>query len=430
MDKINREKHASITSLESSKGSAEIKDNAQTLENFYQKSVMKEEQQNIENDQKLVNESVDELINVALMEEVSNVELNYDTIYNLVYNREYIKAYNLIERFEERGYLARLCYVTVRLIKQIEELKQGILNNQTATIPTGDKFKDFYQALRNCDYEYAYIIADEFACSNRDFKEFELYKLLLEDLKELSSNLRLEIVEKEQKKAEIKVLFNKIKEKSCQKDLTKEDILELIEVLKNKIELEYSVDMTSDCDEKLLNLAEMTLYSMEYAFNYNNFARMKGRHTHNIGVVFNQALELGDYPTCREIISSISWKEIGDLYDLSYIKLMDKLSNIMFKNVHTIVDYTKERDKITEELVTKEMLSEVHRLAYELLTEKERIVHDKIGFLREMRSLVKKSYYEKAYQKYLAMDVDYKDPEVMGNLVLIRSILQSNASDL
>lgn len=64
------------------------------------------------------------------------------------------------------------------------------------------------------------------------------------------------------------------------------------------------------------------------------------------------------------------------------------------------------------------------------MTPEEKADKNKALVLRQIRSLAKSRHYEEAYQLYLSSDISYNDPEVIGNLILIRNLLEKESEEL
>lgn len=353
------------------------------------------------------------------------IDLTYENIYNLIYNREYDVALALVNR-ENKGELNRLCNMSSRLIKQIQELESGILKSyRKKTELTGNKFKDFYQALNDLNYEDAYSIANELTQTIKDPEEFEVYKLLLEDLKEL----RLKV---ENAKNEIEDLGDQINALSVKQTFTREDIEDLINLLDRKIELEISISKPCDRDLSLLNIANMTILSLDGKLNDTDFASFICEEPNN-RKVFIEAIDQGDYPTAQTLIGSIDWKEIGNMYSFSFLRLAKKMLNIMIPHLRKVRDLTVARDKIAKEEITEEMSNQIEESAQELLTDEDKIIYHKLVLLKTIRPMIKNRQYEEVFKKVLETKVPFNhefDPDILGNLAFIKSTLDHQANEL
>lgn len=425
LDNVNKEKQASIQPIESSKEEVVVKDNAPTTENA-SSSVLVEAKE-------LITETsippVDELIDDELREEASKLELNYETIYDLVYNRNYELAYALAMRDKERYEFDRLCSICIRLIRQLKKLEKGHARMPHHYEPTGDKLKDFYQALKNYDYEFAYGLADviieQLAKNSNDPSEFEIYKLLLEDLKELQEKVMND-------EKEFDVLTDKVTSMSIKQEMTREDIEELILILNRKIELSSELSLPQDLDYSLLNIAQTTILSLDGKLNSNDFAKVECDSLSDSEIFIN-AINQGDYITSQEIINKIDWKQFKRKFPFDFLRLANKMLNMMISNLYIVRDQTVAKEKIAEEKITQETSVLIDELAQALLVDEDKAINDKIDFLREIKPIVKNRQYEEVLKKVLETTVSFNhefDPYILGNLAFVKASLDHEANEL
>ncbi|MDE6292233.1 MAG: hypothetical protein K2L98_00970, partial [Bacilli bacterium] len=373
-------------------------------------------------------EPIDDLIDDELREEASKLELTYDTIYQLIYDRKYELAYALVERDKDRGDLDRLCTFTSRLIKRIKKLEKGVVVPVHHSEPTGEKFKDFYKAIRDCNYNYAYTLVDELISDlmekSDDPKEMELYKLLLEDIKDLNQKIQ-------DAKEEIEILSENVYELSIKPDFTREDIFELIEMLQREIKLKAEISKPCDIDASLLNIAEMTILSLDGKLNNTDFNNVECESSIDSDILI-AAFDQGDYPTCKKLIQSVDWKNIGKTYNYTFLRLAKKLLNMMIPHLRVVMDQSIDLDQIAEEEIDEEVEIPPHKLPKELTTPEK--VEEFRAFLHEKRALIKERHYEEVYQAFVKSDLPIAEVEnigdILGNLVFIKSSLDKEANEL
>lgn len=429
LDKINREKQTSIAPTEPSKEDVEVKEDVPTLENTPQESSL-EEQKNMEDTQETVIEPVDRLIDEELMKEAAKLELNYDIIYDLVYNRNYDLAYALVKGDKDRGKLDRLCDIISRLIKRIKKLEKGLVTPPKYSELTGDKFKDFYKAISDHNYDYAYSLTDELIDKltekGEDSQEMEIYKLLLDDLVRLREKVDKAL-------EEIKGLSERINELSLKQVITREDIEELMELLLRKIELEVEISRPFANDASLLNIAEMTILSLEGKLNNTDFCEVECE-SKVASELFIAAMNQGDYLTSKRLIALINWCDVCSVYNFTFLKLAKKMLNIMISNMRMITDQTVIKDKIAEEPITEEMETKISELVNQLMTPKECMEKEFGAFLHEMRNLIKERHYEEVYQAFINTDFPIDKLEgiadIIGNIAFIKGNLDHKANEL
>lgn len=431
LDKINREKQPPISSTETPKEEVKeevkVKDNAPTLENA-QPSVVEEEKEIIQENLVTPTEPVDEIIDEKLREEASKLELNYETIYDLIYNRNYELAYALVERDKERGDLDRLCGFTARLIKRMKKLEKGIIVYADYSEPTGDKLKDFYKAISNRDYNYAYSLTDdliyELSENYKDSREIELYKLILEDI--INQHEKVENI-----KAELEDLSNRIHDLSIQQKFTREDVETIVEILRRKVELKKAILQPIDIDSSLLNIAETTILSLDGCLNNTDFCEVECE-SEVASDRFVAAIDQGDYLTGKRLISSIDWKDIEKTFNFTFLRLAKKMLYMMIPHIRFIMDQTIPDDQIEEEPIWEEEEIPATELPKELTSPEQ--VEEFRAFLHEMRVLIKSRHYEEAYQALIKTNLPFEKLEygydILGNLAFIKGTLDHKANEL
>lgn len=435
LDKINREKQASTPIAEPSMEVIEEKESEPSIDSTNQPEVVEEKgiiEETKEPEKEQTNEQtveqIDDLIDESLREEAAKLELDYDTIYNLVYDRKYDLAYALVERDKDRGDLDRLCTFTSRLIKRIKKLEKGVVVPAHPSEPTGEKFRDFYRAIRDCNYNYAYSLVDELICDltekSDDSTEMDLYKLLLEDIKDMHEKIQ-------DAKEEIEILSENVYELSIKPDFTRGDIQNLIEMLKRKIKLKVEISKPYDIDASLLNIAEMTILSLDGKLNNTDFREVECE-SEVASDIFIAAIDQGDYPTCKKLIQSVDWKDVGGIYNFTFLRLAKKMLNMMIPHLRLVIDQSIDIEKTAEEEILEEVEVPAHKLPEELTTPEK--VEELRSFLHEMRALIKERHYEEVYQTFVKSDLPIAKLEntgdIFGNLAFIKSSLDKEANKL
>ncbi len=355
----------------------------------------------------------------------SSSNLDYDTLYNLIYNRQYDQALALINHRNNKTNSERLYNMVNRLLTKLGEMPNyDDFNLHEKTELTGDPYKDFYNAISNHDYACAYELSEKLISIVHDPKEFKLYRLLLEDL----VNLQDELAKKAELLPELEDISMKIRSMSSKWNITTEDILKLIDFLNRKIEIARVINIPFDRDASLLNIAELTILSLEGKLNNTDFKKVKYQNMDTPEQIFKLALSEGDYITAYEIISNITSKSL-----LTRYRLAIKMLNIMHDNMRIVSDCTKEKEKMASIKLSEEDEAKIEHLAIGLLTDEEKKDIFVVNSLDEMRSLIKSRHYEEAFKKYLNGDFpsfSENAPDILGNLAFILSSLKAHANSL
>ncbi len=379
--------------------------------------------ENKEEQSKVIKPNIE--IDESIKEEAQEIDLTYDNIYNLIYNRQYDLALAVVNR-EDKGELDRLCNMTSRLILRIKELESGKLNScRHKSEITGNRLKDFYQALNYLDYETAYDLAEELVNTLRDSGEFEIYKLILADLKELRQNV-------ENAMEEISSLGTELSEISKKQVLNREDIERLIAILERRIELERFVSRPYDSDLSLLGVATVTILSLDGKLNRDSLEIFDYDETSK-NQIFHLAINQGDYLTAGRIIKSIDWNELGGQYSFTFVKLCDSLLRLMMSHLPSIKDATAIKDAIAKEKITEEVANKIKSLAQELPVYGKEEDNQKLLFLEKIYRMVKERHYEEVFKMIIESDLPFnseEDPYILGALAVKKASLDHQANGL
>ncbi len=364
-------------------------------------------------------------IDESIKKEAQEIDLTYDHIYDLIYNRQYDLALAVVNR-EDKGELDRLCNMTSRLILKIKEIESGKTNScHHKSEITGNRLKDFYQALNYLDYETAYVLAEELVSTLRDPGEFEIYKLILADLNDLRQNV-------ENAMEEISSLGNELSEISKKQVLNREDIEALVAILERRIELERFVSIPYDCDLSLLDIAASTILSLDGKLNRDSFEIFDFDEMPE-NQIFNFAINQGDYITAGRIIKSIDWNELGGQYSFTFVKLCDSLLRIMIAHLPSVKDATAIKDAIAKEKITKAVADKIKSLAQELPVYGKEEAQEKWLFLEKIYRMVKERHYEEVFNMIIESDLSFnykEDPYILGALAVKKASIDHQANDL
>lgn len=346
--------------------------------------------------------------------EENTIPFSYEALYDYIYNRDYDNAFILNSSLANDEY-GRLRSVSNRLIKVYKELESGLTSEPREFTLNDDLIKDFYLSLNNHNYTLALDLVNDILDYKENIDEFRIYKLILEDIVDLyNKNIRLKEI-----KEEINSLSNKA--------LVAEDVHRLIELIEEYDEMSEFINIPNNYNNKLMDMANMTLLGITRGFTNLDFSPTEIEKGTTMEGLFTSALNTGDYLTVHRIINTSSWdEEILKKYPKTFLKLTKRLTNLMFANLHIVKEYTED----VNVKVTEAMEKEIERLAYELMNDEEKRDKYTADVLAKMRSLIKKRHYEEAFELFLSSDISYKDPEVIGSLLMIRQVLYLESEDL
>ncbi|MDE5630380.1 MAG: tetratricopeptide repeat protein, partial [Bacilli bacterium] len=133
-----------------------------------------------------------------------------------------------------------------------------------------------------------------------------------------------------------------------------------------------------------------------------------------IGDIFYDALKCGDLLTVEKIITTENWDNFRDKMNNANLRLLKKLLSFMHEHMALIREREDERDILSSQKVPQELLDRSNALAYDLLSEKERMDYKKVELLRKLGSLVKRQNYTASLGEILESDVDVsKDDKLL-----------------
>lgn len=342
-----------------------------------------------------------------------SIPFSYKQLYEYIKNHEYDKALIIISK-EKTSEYGRLCDISLRLIKVIQSLVKGNYKEPIIEELSGDPFKDFYRSLSNYDYESSLNLANDILEYIHDPEEFKVYKMLLEHINDLNTK----IVRSKEIKEEIFELSNK--------SLTEDDLYYLMDIVNEEYEIKKEITLPNNYDHILAQMADMALYGITNGFSSDDFYQTTPYTIANPEEKFTEAINTGNYITVYNMLNMKSWNPtIVKKYSIVFLKLAKKITYLMLANIQTISPNNQ-----TEVEITEEMEEKIKQLADELMTPEEKVDENKVLVLHQIRSLAKSRHYEEAYQLYLSSDISYNDPEVIGNLILIRNLLEKESEEL
>lgn len=359
---------------------------------------------------------------------IDSLTLNIDTIYDLVYDRKYDEVITLINHQKEDVRDIRYANNVYHLILQYNSLLNGIIpkGRENKIEFNNDYLRIYYTALSNRDYELALEYLDKCIENSRthDSKyELELYKLVLTDI----VDLYLEVKEQNEKDEKRKEDYEKIAQLSRELasiakkvNLTNEDVHKIIELLEEKITIACFYNEPSDKDKIVLNIAKMALLSMEGKLSKDAFANIKELMIESSGNDFADALKYGDINTVYNLITTKEWKSLNTNLGNTNLYLIKKLSIII------INETARKNDKVTEKSTE---LENAKKDTFDIFTDEEKNVHEHIGLLQELTSLIKHREYNKALYLIIKSKVSLDDMGIIGDLLFIKdSILKEGDS--
>ncbi len=310
-------------------------------------------------------------------------------LYDLIYNREYEKAMQLLKIEDEKGdNWSQLYNVTLSLLKQWEKM-----NNKRVTLGFDHEYAStfslsvFFEAIRAKDYETAYHIlpvAQELA---RNKSDFEVYKMILEDM--------LPIAEDIKKLDEVTETINQM-----MTSLGEENIEDLLQLIEEKITVEKSLGYHYDKDEILVQIIDMILIAQRNKLDSSYFLRLVDKSDFNQNFLL-PSIHNGDYLRAKEILLKIDWNNIVNegkftFYDLKNIKkLLVLFESTLLKN-----EISKEVEKVEEIPPIEEPL-------------------------KGLRVLVKHRYFNEALKEILDGKYQVQDADIIIQLILTELISQN-----
>lgn len=296
-------------------------------------------------------------------EESNYSEVNLDTLLDLIYERKYDDAKELLKNQEN---LDNDNKYMLSMFRYIENLKSSNLIKERAIhIFRNDEyniFKRFFEALYYRYYEEAFNLVDEcikVAKKHKNSKKFVVYKYILEDI----LYLKEEIIANQEKNEEL----TKIQKSIIQKHVLKSEDFEQLE--KATIEkMELSLDNDTSYDKHVVEMLEALRNINEYNLDSNSFERFEYSKK---GVLerFLEAVSLGDYQEAYQISKEDNWeqkmkKSENKSYLIIYKKLLDRINKKIEDNSKPIevklseepLEEPLEENPLIEHLATLKLL--------------------------------------------------------------------------
>lgn len=377
-----------------------------------------------------------------VLESIKDLSLNYDTLYNLVYERDYEKALYLLERENDTS---RLFFNAHRLISQYLHVIKGRfkLPEQKPYDYTQDCFKLFFASLNNRDYEYSLEVIDDCIEKARNSEEFELFKLIIIDIVNELRNTAEEKREKEEKEQKLREVNEEISNINKQvfslsnkQELDASDLYILQNLLGRKVDLSINNELNYEKDELVLGAIEAAIMSIDGSLNDNCFANINDPNIDDALVkasvdlssskpedIFYVALKNGDILTAGNILMKINWDNLRDKLSSTNLRLLKKSFIFMKEHMRFIVDKEDKRSEIASQKVPQEVLDEIEKSAYEILDEEGKKDYHRMQLLKNLYSLVKHQKYNEAIGLILESDANIKDSE--GFISIIGDILEA-----
>lgn len=315
-------------------------------------------------------------------------EIDMNVLLDLIYERKYDEVKELLKGQEtsaNRAYNSILNMIrymdNIRNSSKIKE-KEIHFYKYDCT----DYFKRFFEALNYRCYDEAFNLVDkciELAERNNDSEKFVIYKYLLEDILDLTE----EIKEKEAEVRKVKEL-TKIQKSIIPKHVLKsEDFEQLENATIEKIEL--SSDGDTSYDKHVVEMLEALRNIDEYNLDSNSFERFEYSEK-GILEKFLEAVSLGDYQEAYQISKEEKWyQEMKKSENKAYLIIYKKLLARINKKI-------EDNSKSIEVKLSEEPLEENPLLEH----------------LATLKVLVKKRKFTTAYNYYQENNLEGIDSEL------------------
>ncbi len=362
---------------------------------------------------------------LEVLESIKDLDLNYDNLYDLVYNSEYEKALCLLEREEETS---RLYFNARRLITQYFHIVNGTFKEveQTPIDYSQDCFKLFFAALNNRDYQFALELTNECIECTNDPKEMQLFKLILEDIvKELDKKQAIK-----EGKIKIEEINKELQALSLKHEFADSDVRTCYKLLRQKMEIAEECKLRFDKDLLVFGASEAAMMALNKALNNYYFADASNTEVADEFVsasinltsqrpeeIFFESLKYGDYLTAEKFLSNTNWDVLREKMTGSNLRLLKNL----FLYMHEHMSIVSEQENVPSTSVSQEQIEKAEKNAYDLLDEEGKKAYHQIEFLEKLHSLVKHQKYTDALG--MLFDTDIPLAEDKGLIDILAGIL-------
>lgn len=374
-----------------------------------------------------------------VLESIKDLELNYDNLYDLVYNQEYEKALNLIEReIAPNEKTSRLYFTARRLLSQYFHIINGTFKEvEPRPIDyTQDCFKVFFASLNNRDYDLANEVVDECIERAREKEEMQLFKLILEDIVKEQNKIMEEkkAQEEEKRKVEegnkqIEEINKKLYTLSNKHEFDDCDVKECHKLLDKKVDISVSIKAKHDKDLLVLGASEAAMLALRNELNDSFFADVNCTNiddeeikvcietTSNKPVdLFYDALKNGDYLNAEKMLSSNQWDIFRDKISGTNLRLLKNLFVYMKEHMSFVKEENSE-DNLLRQKVSQEELMQTEIDAYKLLSDEDKNTYNKLDLLKKVYSLIKHQNYQEALGMIIDSDVLIGEDEFFTDLL-------------
>lgn len=377
---------------------------------------------------------------LAVLESIKEIELNYDNLYDLIYNKRYEQALYLLERERIPGEQpSRLNFNARRLVAAYLHVIRGTLQEveQKPIDYTQDCFKIFFAAINNRDYFLANEYVTECEDRSRTPQEMHLFKLILNDICEELTRIEDEKLQKEKEEAakkeaaiQIDSIDKKIFALSNKPEFDDDDILECRNLLQEKVDLSLTHKFKTAKDILVLGAAEAAFMAMNNELNDCHFASVQEKNIDDeevrysidttstkVGDVFYDALKCGDLMTVENILTTENWDNFRDKMNNTNLRLLKKLLMYMHEHMDLVSNREDQREEVAKQKVPQELLNQTDKIAYELLDEKGKKEYNKVELLRKLGSLVKRQKYSEALGEIFESDANLAEDQNMVDII-------------
>lgn len=291
------------------------------------------------------------------IEEKPNVEIDINTLMDLIYNRKYPEVKALLS--SQTNSDNKTYQDILNMIRYMDNLKNtNFIKEEKLHFYKNDPtsyVKRFFEALNYRCYEEALSLVDDcidissrYNCSEK----FIIYKYLLEDI----VTLKEEILENQARLEKLKNIKYNQKSIIYKRQISQEDIVNLEKVTLEKFAL--ATENETIYDGHILEMIETLRNIQAYNLDENSFETFTYTET-DIIEKFMKAISLGDYQAAYEISKDEKWnKEINKSENRDYLLIYKKLLfqiNKGIKNNSLPFEYKDIQEPLEEKALLKQL---------------------------------------------------------------------------
>ncbi len=309
-------------------------------------------------------------------------------LYDLIYNCEYEKARQLLEKESQKpDRMKKVFTVTLALLRQWKKMNEKILIFDSChEYEYQDGFPMFFEALRVKDYEVAYSLVIQLQEFAQDKREFEMYRIILEDMMPFVKGAKR---------------INELTEciQHAFSELNEENLEGLYNLIEEKIEILKSLGYMYSKDELLSHIIENILLCQRDRLTSACFETLKNEDV-SISKQFENCIYNGDYVTSKRILEETNWEELTSEGKFTFATLKN------IKKLFFLLDYILFKNEVKKNV---ECVSDIPPID---------------APLKELTSLVKHRKYHEALKQILDRKCQVEDGSIITSLIEAEFICQ------